>query len=243
MLGTENIDWIPISVLAGLLLLYPIKTRDVHPIVQFAICATLTAVGLYLALSALVGSSESSMWVLLASSILALPTVIVPAVGALVGLATAFALVVNAIASTFLPHFWCLLVTGLAAVGGASILVVEKEMFLHWQLIAPPIVGGYLAAIAASAFIDNEWYLYGIWASTCLLSVLLHIRRRRVNTWLDRKRDVAVRSKESQIVSVMRSANPEMNADDFEKLKEKLLGAVDGDREQVDRIVFGGGLY
>ena len=66
---------------------------------------------------------------------------------------------------------------------------------------------------------------------------------RKVNTWLERKQDIAVRSKESQIVGVMRSANPEMTVEDFHKLQERLLGAVDGDREQVDRIVFGGGLY
>jgi hypothetical protein len=69
------------------------------------------------------------------------------------------------------------------------------------------------------------------------------MRRRRYNTWLERKKELAVHSKESQIVSVMRSANPDMQPDDFEKLKERLLGAVGGDREQVDRIVFGGGLY
>ena len=241
MFPESNLNYIACGVLASLLLLYPIKTRDVHPIVQFSICASLTAVGLDMGLSALF--SDSDTWVMLASFVLALSTVIVPALGALFGLATAAGLVANAIALNSLPPNWSTLITVAATLGGASVLVVDKEMFLYWQLVAPPIVGGYLAAECASAFILNEWYLYGIWVGGIVVSVLLHVRRRRFNTWLDRKRTEAVTSKESQIVAVMRSANPDMKGEDFEKLKEKLLGAVEGDREQIDRIVFGGGLY
>ena len=225
-------------VISTVLLMYPIKTGEVHPYLQMVICTCLSAIGLYLGLT---GLAEPSIWITLASVSLSLCTVIVPAVGALIGLATASGLVVNAICSNYLSDtltFWLVV---LAALAGASTLVVDRGMFLIWQLIAPPIVGGYL--LSASLNVTNPVVYYGIWCVSGLISLGLHIRRRRYNTWLERKKELAVHSKESQIVSVMRSANPDMQPDDFEKLKERLLGAVGGDREQVDRIVFGGGLY
>jgi hypothetical protein len=225
-------------VVSCVLLMYPIKTGEVHPYLQMVICTCLSAIGLYLGLT---GLAEPSIWVTLASVSLALCTVIVPAVGALIGLATASGLIVNAICSNFFSeslNFW-LVVLGASA--GASSLIIDRAMFLIWQLIAPPIVGGYV--LSASLNVTNPVVYYGIWCVSALLSLGLHMRRRRYNTWLERKKELAVHSKESQIVSVMRSANPDMQPDDFEKLKERLLGAVGGDREQVDRIVFGGGLY
>jgi membrane protein implicated in regulation of membrane protease activity len=147
----------------------------------------------------------------------------------------------SAVASSFVSSTVSAILVGLAAVSGAAVLFLFKEMFLHWQLVAPPVVGGYLAALACG--FDEPIYSYAVWASLTLVSVALHVRRRKINTWLERKQDLAVHSKESQIVNAMRSANPALGVDEFEKLKERLLGAVDGDREQVDRIVFGGGLY
>lgn len=231
--------WSIAGLMAILLLGYPVKTKDVHPIVQVAICVCLTTVGLSQGLTALI----SDPWIIVASFLLSLVTVIVPAVGALAGLSTACALLTAAIASCFCSGWIKSFLIFAAALGGAAILFINKGMFLYWQLFAPPVVGGFLAATAARPWIDNDMYLCAIWAGSAVLSLLLHIRRRRVNSWLENKKDEAIYSKESQIVTLMRSANPDMNADEFEKLKEKLLGAVGGERDQVDRIVFGGGLY
>jgi hypothetical protein len=226
---------------AAILLLYPIKTGEVHPVVQIAVCASLSAVGLYMGMSAIfVGKN----WVLLASILLSLTTVVVPAIGALIGLSTAAGLITYAISASFCSSsvtFWLVI---LGTIGGAASLFVEREMFLYWQLIAPPIVGGYLLSNAMAELMNcSALLMYAVWTVAAAVSIVLHIRRRRYNTWLERKKDIAVHSKESQIVNVMRSANPDMQPDEFEKLKERLLGAVGGDREQVDRIVFGGGLY
>lgn len=226
---------------AALLLLYPIKTGDVHPVVQIAVCASLSAIGLYMGMSAMfVGKN----WVLLASVLFSLITVVVPAIGALIGLSTAAGLIMYAISASFFSSsvtFWLVV---LGTIGGAASLVVKHEMFLYWQLIAPPIVGGYLLSNAMAELIDcSALVIHAVWTVAAAMSIILHFRRRRYNTWLERKKDIAVHSKESQIVNVMRSANPDMQPDEFEKLKERLLGAVGGDREQVDRIVFGGGLY
>ena len=60
---------------------------------------------------------------------------------------------------------------------------------------------------------------------------------------MEQKQDLAVNSKESQIVQVMRHSNPTMTVEEFEKMKVRLLQVVDGDQEQADRVVFGGGLY
>lgn len=239
--SVDIVSSVSLVCVAALLLAYPIKTGDVHPVVQIAVCASLSAVGLYLGMSSIFAGNS---WVLLASVLLSLATVVVPAVGALIGLSTAAGLVTYAISDYFFSStvtFWLVV---LGVVGGAASLVVEREMFLYWQLIAPPIVGGYLLSTALASMIDcSALIMYSVWAVAAAASLALHIRRRRYNTWLERKKDLAVHSKESQIVSVMRSANPDMQADEFEKLKERLLGAVGGDREQVDRIVFGGGLY
>jgi hypothetical protein len=245
-LPTLCMHWTICALFSGLLLGYPIKTRDVHPFVQFAICSCLTTVGLDMAIASLVCESSScDSWVLLASFILSLVTVIMPAIGALAGLATACGLLAEAIVlNTMSPSSWIGTAIVYASVlTGAAVLFVNKDMFLVWQLFAPPVVGGFLAASACASWISNEGYVYLVWVGSALVSLGFHIRRRRINTWLETKKDLAVHSKESQIVTLMRSANPQMNADEFEKLKEKLLGAVQGEREQVDRIVFGGGLY
>jgi hypothetical protein len=241
-LPESYMHWSVAAVMAVLLLGYPIKTKDVHPIVQVAICACLTMVALSLALSAFVSESSSNL-VLAASFLLSLVTVIVPAVGALAGLSTTSALLTAVLVSDLDSALLRFVLVSAAAVGGASVLFVNKEMFLYWQLIAPPVVGGFLAMTAVRPWLDDSMYLAGIWTVSAIVSVLLHIRRRRVNSWLDNKKEEAIYSKESQIATLMRSANPEMNADEFEKLKEKLLGAVGGERDQVDRIVYGGGMY
>lgn len=243
----ECVSPIPLVIVAALLLLYPIRIEQVNPFVQIAICASLTAVGLSMGVAALFCSpspgtcSACTHWVLGTSTVLSLLTVIVPSVGAIVGLGTAAALLINA----FVTHFCSPLVTenlvAFAAVGGMATLFLSKEMFMHWQLIAPPVVGGYLAAIASG--LEDPLNKYSIWFGLAAISFGLHVRRRRVNSWLEEKQKLAVHSKESQIVHAMRSANPNMEVSDFEKMKQRLLEVVDGDREQVDRIVFGGGLY
>ena len=242
--SAECVNVIPVAVVAALLLAYPVRVQMVNPIIQIAICASLTFVGLSMAIAHFACGTECSscsMWVMAASAVLSLTAVIMPAVGALVGLASASALIVSAFTCNLFSSTVSSIIVSLAALGGASVLFIWKEMFMHWQLIAPPVVGGYLAALACG--FENPVFSCSVWAMLALASIALHIRRRKVNTWLERKQDIAVRSKESQIVGVMRSANPEMTVEDFHKLQERLLGAVDGDREQVDRIVFGGGLY
>jgi len=173
--------------------------------------------------------------------------ILIPVLGAIVGMGSASALVIDAIVSNLTEsHPVRVASTAVAAIMGTSILFIQREMILHWQLFAPPVVGGYLAAIASVAWFGNgqdSALLLSVWSAASLISIALHIRRRRVVSWLEKKQALAVHSKESQIVKVMRSADPKMDVNDFEALREKLLTAVDGDREQVDRIVFGGGLY
>jgi hypothetical protein len=243
----ECVSPIPTAIVAALLLFYPIRTEQVHPLIQILICACLTAVGLSLGLSRLVCESvpgecsSCTHWVMATSIILSLSTVIVPAVGAIFGLGTACGLLMNALVTNFCSQTVTDVLVLIAAFIGTASLFSSKEIFMWWQLFAPPIVGGYLAAISCGT--NDNMIRYTVWTSLTLVSVFLHIRRRRVNSWLEEKQRLAVHSKESQIVYAMRSANPNMQPDEFEKMKEKLLQVVDGDREQVDRIVFGGGLY
>ena len=238
---------IPLAGVAALLLLYPISIKQVNPFVQIAICASLTAAGLSMGVAALFCSpspgtcSACTHWVVGTSTLLSLLTVIVPSVGAIVGLGTAAALLMNALVTHFCYPLLTEILVAAASIGGMATLFLSKEMFLHWQLIAPPVVGGYLAAIASG--LEDPLYKYWMWLGLAAISVSLHIRRRRVNSWLEEKQKLAVHSKESQIVHAMRSASPNMEVSDFEKMKQRLLEVVGGDREQVDRIVFGGGLY
>ena len=240
------------GVIASLLLFYPVSTKQVHPILQIAICTCLSTIGLSMLISfstcdnSICSSCQS--WTIGTTLVFALATnVFFPVLGAVVGMGTAAGLVIDAIVSAlfessmFMQHF----LVGCGIIAGVSSLFLWREMILHWQLIAPPIVGGYLASVAVTQMNDmnTDIVFYSVWLSAVLISVALHIRKRRVASWLEKKHAEAVYSKESQIVQVMRSADPKMSVDDFEKLKEKLLAAVDGDREQVDRVVFGGGLY
>ena len=228
-----------LGIVASGLLLYPIKSGDVHPIVQIAICASLTCVGVSLALSSIL---SGPFWIPFASISLSLTTLIVPSVGAMVGLATAAGLVTQSLISTCGASLslspW---IVGVASSLGMSALFFSKDLFLYWQLVAPPVVGGYLATLCVET--ESDVFKQALWLGLALISVALHVRRRRVNSWLERKQDLAVHSKESQIVQLMRSAKPDMPENEFESLKAKLLTAVDGEKDQVDRILFGGGLY
>lgn len=225
------------GVLSTLLLLYPISTKPVHPILQIAICMSLTITGMTLFVSYIVADSWSA-WCTAAVVILSLTNVIMPVIGSIIGLGTAMGLVSHLVCihlfSEELTHW---IVAGFV-VAGMSLLFAWKSMFIYWQLIAPPIVGGYLAAIT----VGGEYSLI-IWAVTTVASLGLHARKFFAHSWLDKKKDAAVNGNESRITKAMRSANPNMTVDEFEKLKIKLLEAVDGDAEQVDRVVYGGGLY
>jgi hypothetical protein len=174
--------------------------------------------------------------------------VVIPVLGAVVGMGTASGLLVNAFLSTLIDSGYIrTIAVGIAVIAGSTSLFVNRDMILHWQLFAPPVIGGYLAGLVAVEWFGdsegNDPLFYSVWFAATLISIALHIRRRRVVSWLEKKQAVAVHSKESQIVKVMRSADPKMNVDDFEKLRERLLGEVGGDKEQVDRLIFGGGLY
>jgi hypothetical protein len=239
------------GLVASLLLFYPISVKQVHPILQIAICACLSTLGLSVLVSFLVCDNSTctscNSWVTgLIFVFSTAANVFFPVLGAVVGMATASGLVLSLVGSIlsdslFLQHIF----VGVGAVAGISSLFLWREMILHWQLFAPPVIGGYLAAITLATMDDlnTSVVLYSAWSAGILISLALHIRKRRVSSWLEKKHAEAVYSKESQIVQVMRSADPKMSVDDFEKLKERLLVAVDGDREQVDRVVFGGGLY
>jgi len=240
------------GLIASLLLFYPISLKQVHPIVQIAICACLSTIGLstLISFSACDNATCSSChsWVSGSTFIFSIAAnVFFPVLGAVVGMGTAAGLVVEAIVSSvsdssFIQHLF----VAIGSVAGIASLFVWREMVLHWQLFAPPVVGGYLASLAALSTMEDvntNIVFYSVLLSAALISLALHIRKRRVSSWLEKKHAEAVYSKESQIVQVMRSADPKMNVDEFDKLKERLLAAVDGDREQVDRVVFGGGLY
>lgn len=236
-----SVNEIVMGTIALILLLYPLKTGNiVNPVVQIIICASLTCVGVTLALSFF---GVSPFFIVLLASILSLANLVVPSVGALVGMATSAGLSTDAILTfgCLLPKTFDPWIVSVASLMGLSSLIAFKELFLYWQLIAPPIVGGFLAIQCVET--DSSLIRNGVWVGLSLISVALHIRRRRINSWLERKQDLAVHSKESQIVQLMRSAKPDMPPGEFESLKEKLLSAVEGDREQVDRILFGGGLY
>ena len=245
--SAECVSPIPTALAACLLLAYPIRKAQVHPFMQIAICACLTAVGLSLAVSRLICTptpgecSSCNHWIMAASTVLSLSTVIVPSVGAIVGLSTASGLVANAVATNFCSGTVTEIIVILAAAGGFASLFLSRGLFLQWQLIAPPIVGGYLGTLASG--VGNPTFRYGLWVGLAAVSLGFHLRRRQVNTWLEQKQQIAVHSKESQIVGIMRSANPHVPVDEFEKMQEKLLQVVDGDREQADRIIYGGGLY
>jgi hypothetical protein len=246
-LGTSCLSPIPAGIIAALLLLYPISVKQVHPIVQIAICASLTTVGLsmliaYFACGSTGDCTSCQHWVIGSTAVFSLVNIIVPVLGSVVGMGTAGGLLMNTLASSVSSTHWInLVMTAVGIAAGVSILFINREMILHWQLIAPPVVGGYLAAVALNT--DEPALFYSVWSAAALISIALHVRRRRAVSWLEKKQAQAVHSKESQIVKVMRSADPKMDVDEFEKLKERLLEAVDGDREQVDRVVFGGGLY
>lgn len=239
------------GLIAALLLFYPISVKQVHPVIQIAICACLSTVGLSSLISffACDNSTCSSChsWVAGSTFIFSLvANVFFPVLGAVVGMGTAAGLIVDAIVSSiadssFIQHM-CI---AIGVFGGVASLFAWRDLILHWQLFAPPVVGGYLAALAITTNeeLNTGVIFYSVWSAAVLISVALHIRKRRMSSWLEKKHAEAVYSKESQIVQVMRSADPKMNVDEFEKLKERLLAAVDGDREQVDRVVFGGGLY
>ena len=231
------------GAVAALLLFYPIRVSQVPPLVQLAICISLTTFGIstgaaYFLCSADSGCSACHQWVLALASALSLFTVIVPSIGAIIGLGVASGLIVNAL----YPNPWFV---GLATLGGLASMFIYRDLLLHWQLFVPPVVGGYLAASAVgsiSAQVTPSTQ-YIVWLVAAVVSLLLHIRRRRTNSWLEQKQDLAVNSKESQIVQVMRHSNPTMTVEEFEKMKVRLLQVVDGDQEQADRVVFGGGLY
>jgi hypothetical protein len=243
------------AIAASLLLGYPLYVKQVHPIVQILICMSQTTIGLYMlivpfACTASDGlcSSSCRYWVIGIITLLSLVNVVIPVLGAVVGMGTASGLLVNAFLSTLIDSGYIrTIAVGIAVIAGSTSLFVNRDMILHWQLFAPPVIGGYLAGLVAVEWFGdsegNDPLFYSVWFAATLISIALHIRRRRVVSWLEKKQAVAVHSKESQIVKVMRSADPKMNVDDFEKLRERLLGEVGGDKEQVDRLIFGGGLY
>lgn len=230
-----------LGIVALILLLYPLKTGAVvSSVLQLAICCSLTSVGVALGLSYFIMSNP--FWISFASLVSAIFTLIVPSVGALVGLGTSAGLLAYTVVNSIVPSSnLVVLFVASASVAGMSSLLVFKDLFLHWQLLAPPVVGGYLAS--QCMHLDSDVFHKALWTGLTLISVALHVRRRWVNRWLERKQNLAVHSKESQIVHIMRSAKPDMREGEFDTLKEKLLAAVEGDREQVDRILFGGGLY
>ena len=225
-------------IVAAILLCYPISIKQVHPSIQIMICACLTTIGLSLAASYFF---PDSTWTIYVAILLSLTNIVVPVLGAVVGLGTAAGLVTNAIMSQLLSQTAASIITTVSAVIGMVSLFLYRDLILHWQLIAPPVIGGYFAATAIGY--TDETIFHSLWIVTALLSLAFHIRRRNVASWLERKQALAVHSKESQIVKVMRSADPKMSVTEYEGLKVKLLEAVDGDTEQVDRLVFGGGLY
>ena len=228
------------ALIAGLLLGYPIRVQPVHPIVQLIICSLLSTIGLSIAISFTFCGSDSDVcsscdqWTMYISAIVSLATVIVPAVGAMIGLAVAAGLFTMA----FVDNAY---LVSLMSACGLFAMFAYRDLLLHWQLVAPPIVGGYFAAVAAAAMGNDQQHV--VWVLCALVSLSLHIRRRRVASWLDQKHDQALYSEESQIVQVMRSSNPTVSVEEFDKMKLRLLQVVEGDHEQADRIVYGGGLY
>lgn len=224
------------GLMSAVLLGYPVSTAQVHPIVQVAICIALTYVGVAQLVGFMTGSCSS--WWFAAVAILSLVNVIAPVVGSIVGLGTAFGLLAYVVASLWASAPLLSWIVALAVVIGMSVLFTWRSMFFYWQFIAPPVVGGFLAASA----IGGE-YTAMVWGGCALLSLSLHLRKFYMSSWLEKKRDMAVNGNESQITKLMRTANPNMTVEEYEILKDQLLTAVDGDKEQVDRVVFGGGLY
>ena len=227
------------GALGALLLGYPARIQQVHAAIQILICASLTTVGISAVVSFVLCSSDvcsaCHQWVMYMTLVLSAVAVIAPAIGAIIGLGLASGLLAQAI----YPNVY--LVT-LASLCGVASMFIYRDLLLHWQLFAPPVIGGYFAALAMEGQVSIT-VQYVIWVVAATLSLALHIRRRRVNTWLENKHDQALYSEESQIVQVMRHSQPTLSVEDFEKMKVRLLEVVQGDTEQADRIIYGGGLY
>ncbi len=237
LIPDSPISQIPAGLVAALLLTYPLSLKIVHPVLQILICVCLTAVGTAQLLS-FVTSDAWSAWCIAAVVVLSAANVILPVIGSIVGLGTAMGLLGYVVCENAFSDLVTHWVVGSCVVAGMSLLFVWRPMFIYWQLIAPPVVGGYLAAGALGGD-----YAAIVWAVLALSSIGLHARKFFAHSWLDKKKDIAVNGNESRITKAMRSANPNMTVDEFERLKIQLLDAVDGDTEQVDRVVYGGGLY
>lgn len=234
----ESVHWTLVAAASALQLIYPLRIGQIHPFLQIAICSVLVAVGVSVTLAYFL--STGSLSVVIGGLFVSTICIVLPSMGAVAGLGIATGLIASILAGNFVPGYVTpLTITG--SLAGLASLFLYPGLIYHWQLVAPPIVGGWLASLCLPAGLHQ--YRYPVWFGLTVVSLFLHIRRRRVSDWLEDKRNSVLAVKETQIAQVMRLSGPQMSPEEFESVKEKLLNICEGDQEQVDRIVFGQGMY
>ena len=204
-------------VASGVLIFYPLQKSGTTPFSRNLVTFTLLATFAWTVASQL---SENFRFQLIGFICVFFP---------LVGINMIFPMSCVVLCGAAVPALPLAAVSGLfaafAGAVGALAVLMSKALLLNWQIFGPPAVGGFLAGQATGSV--------AVWIAAVALGAALQVIKLKylLDQRLKEEKDVAERHYRF------------FGNCETDKTQREVLEACGCEQEQIDRVLFGAGLY
>ena len=227
-----------VMLLSGLLLtLYPLKVSGTHPYVKHLICIILV-LSVNLIISKDSESTGISYKFICANVLLALACVVavfIPMVAVLASTVTLSGLLAIGIAF-YLPNNWAEYVKIGACLAACVVILTWRPLLNLWEVLFVPSVGGYMISHSFRTDFETSG-----WVVVTLIGVILQLWKVRSLKKIEEENKENIKDLHYHLMKKCEDISADSDADLTPR--SRIVKACHGDKEQIDRMLYGCGLY